>query len=128
MQVMSRQESVFVQFANTDEQQAITNKYKAEGWGIMREYYLDDLPCTQFTRYTSSASIPQTVGDIASLYNCQEMVVKCGDDVFFFGKVENFYAGIENSLHYSRLARRRVASCVIEKGVLRVQIDMESAG
>lgn len=50
MQIVSKSESVTIQFNNTSEQIDIERRYECDGWSIVNRYSKNDKPLTEFKK------------------------------------------------------------------------------
>lgn len=125
MQIVSRSESVTIQFNSTSEQLEVERRYVGEGWEIVNRYSKNDKPLTEFRKVVSQ-SVPLTVMDAVGSSECELLTIRYNGQLLFYGRRENFIAGIENSLQYRRLARRYILSTTSDEDVLQICVDLTS--
>ena len=66
------------------------------------------------------------VMDAVKNSDCEFLTIRYDGQLLFYGRRENFLAGIENSLQYRRLARRYILSTEFDGDVLQLQVDLTS--
>lgn len=125
MQIVSKSESVTIQFNNTLEQIDVERRYECEGWDIVNRYSKNDKPLTEFRKVVSQV-VPLTVMDAVEGSDCELLTIRYDGQLLFYGRRENFIAGIENSLQYRRLSRRYILSTTFDGDVLQLQVDLTS--
>lgn len=125
MRVVSRQEVIVMEFDSKSEYDEEYRELKNDGWILLESSCCGDVLVGKFKKMYR-VELPTTVREAIERYGCSEVLISIGGRMMFSGGAENFIMGIPDSLHYSRLSKRRVKSVKEEQGVLHIEVSQES--
>lgn len=123
MRILNKKESIRIQCDNFSERDRVVAEYEKDGWHLTDNFFVGDIPCVELSRAVPVA-IPETVMDAIEQNRTANVDIKVDGVVHYFGMTENFIAGIETSLHYKRLSRRRVSSFTLDGDTLHIAVDL----